>query len=265
MKSTKNTMKNLITAIFALCITWIFVPAVKAEASIGELDWRWPVPASNEMGSCYLDGRKHYAIDITGNRGDEIYASYPGTVIATNASCRHNYVKTSSCGCEGGLGNYVYIRHEYKGENFVSRYGHLTSVNVSKGDEVTKDTMIGTMGCTGFSSGNHLDFRVYRGTTKNHIAAHVAVDPFEELMVPLPEGFHANAGTGCCYSYANKLRNLYEERASEIELMIAISELNGECDTTKCQSLDYCFKRDYNELQKSKYYLITGLELKVAH
>ena len=265
MSITKNTIRNLITTFFVLCVMWMCVPATEAEASIGELDWQWPVPASNKMGSCYLDGRKHYAIDITGNRGDEIYASYPGTVIATNASCGHNYRKTSSCGCEGGLGNYVYIRHEYKGENFVSRYGHMTSVYVSKGDKVTMDTIIGTMGCTGYSSGDHLDFRVYRGTSKNHVAANVAVDPFMELMIPLPEGFHANAGTGCCYSYAAKLRNMYMERSSEIELMIAVNQLDGESDTTLCQSTEYCFNRDYNELQKAKFYLTSGIELKVAH
>lgn len=264
MKTTKKAIRNLMTAFFMLCAMWILLPS-NAEASVGELDWQWPVPASNAMGSCYLDGRAHYAIDITGNRGDEIYAAYPGTVIATNSSCGHNYRKHSSCGCEGGLGNFVYIRHEYKGESFVSRYGHMTSVYVSKGDEVTMDTVIGTMGCTGYSSGDHLDFRVYRGTTKNHVAANVAVDPFMELMIPIPEGFHANAGTGCCYSYVSKLKNMYSERASEIELMIAVNQLDGESDTTACQNAEYCFKRDFDQLQKSKYYLTTGLELKVAH
>ena len=264
MKFAKSIMKNLMATVFALFLAWILVPANEAEASVGELEWRWPVPTSNTMSSCYLDGRSHYAIDIKGNRGEEIYATYEGTVIATGTSCSHNYGKSYNCGCESGLGNYVYILHEYKGENFVSRYGHMTSVYVSKGDKVTMDTVIGTMGCTGYSSGDHLDFRVYRGSQKNHVAAKVAIDPFVELLIPLPEGFHAKAGTGCCYSYANKLRNMYVERASEIELMLAVGQLNGECDTTVCESTDYCFKRDYEELQKSKFYLISGLELKVA-
>lgn len=265
INTMKGIMKKLVTTCFILGMMWIFAPVAEVEASIGELDWQWPVPTSNTMSSCYLDGRSHYAIDITGDKGDEIYATYPGTVIAAGSSCSHNYRKSSSCGCERGLGNYVYIKHEYKGENFVSRYGHLTSVYVSRGDEVTMDTIIGTMGCTGYSSGDHLDFRVYRGSTKQHVASQVAIDPFVELLIPLPEGFHANAGTGCCYSYVSKLNRMYTERASEIELMIAVNQLEGECDTTLCQSTEYCFERDYNELQKSKFYLTSGLELKVAH
>ena len=264
MLTVKNSIKKLVTTIFVLCVMWLIAPASEAKASIGELDWQWPVPASNTMSSCYLDGRAHYAIDIIGNKGDEIYASYPGEVIATYSSCGHNYRKSRSCGCEGGLGNYVYIRHEYKGESFVSRYGHMTSVYVSKGDDVTMDTVIGTMGCTGYSSGDHLDFRVYRGAEKKHVAAKVAVDPFMELMIPLPEGFHAKAGTGCCYSYASKLKSMYTERASEIELMIAVSRLDGESDVTACKNTEYCFQRDFEELQKVKYFLTSEVELKIA-
>ena len=108
MLTVKNSIKKIVTTIFVLCVMWLIAPASEAKASIGELDWQWPVPTSNTMSSCYLDGRAHYAIDILGNKGDEIYASYPGEVIATYSSssptCISSYI-FSIC----VLGGIVYV------------------------------------------------------------------------------------------------------------------------------------------------------------
>lgn len=207
------------------------IPAKEAEAATGKLDWRWPVPSSSIVNSCYLDGRSHYAIDIKGEKGAEVYAAYPGTVIATYSSCTHDYRKSGNCGCDGGLGNNVYIKHTYDGKDYVSRYGHLSTVNVSVGDKITEKRIIGTLGCTGYSTGDHLDFRVYEGTGKSHIGSRDAIDPLEELFIPLPEGFRAN-GTGCCYSYVSRIKQLHEgiviEAAEEVkEVDDSFVEVNG--------------------------------------
>ena len=68
------------------------------------------------------------------------------------------YVFGGTCIIDGGLGNNVYVRHIYNGKNYVSRYGHLSEVYVSVGDIVTEDTVIGAVGCTGYSFGFHLDY-----------------------------------------------------------------------------------------------------------
>lgn len=177
----------------------------------GNRDWKWPVPASNSLSSCYLDGRAHYALDIPASQGASVYASYPGTVIATYTGCSHNYAKNSSCGCGGGLGNYVYIKHSYQGTNYVSRYGHLTSVKVSVGNSVTKNTIIGTVGTTGYSTGNHLDFRIYKGSSTSHNASTSAIDPFKEEFLEMPSGFRSTAGTSCCYTYVDEVKAIYSK------------------------------------------------------
>ena len=39
-------------------------------------------------------------------------------------------------------------------------YAHLASVNVSVGDYVSQGQVVGYIGCTGFSTGDHLHFEV---------------------------------------------------------------------------------------------------------
>ena len=207
--------KKICKGILLLIIAMTVLPVQQVNAATGNWDWRWPVPSSNVMSACYIDGRAHYAIDIRGNKGADVYASYPGTVIATYSSCTHNYRKYGSCGCEGGLGNNVYIKHNYNGTDYVSRYGHLSTVNVSVGDVITENRIIGTLGCTGYSMNDHLDFRVYKGDSISHIGSRDAIDPLEEQFIPLPEGFHANANTGCCYSYAERVMQLQELNVTE--------------------------------------------------
>ncbi len=179
---------------------------------VGNADWRWPVPVSNTLSSCYMDGRNHYAIDIHAPEGSEVFASYEGEVIFIYTGCSHNYPKSGSCGCNGDLGNSVSIRHTYNGVEYVSRYGHLTTVEVAVGDHVTADTLIGTVGSTGYSMNYHLDFRMYRGNGLNYDRAADCVDPLKELFLAIPEGINATkSSTGCCYAYMSEVEAVYEE------------------------------------------------------
>ncbi len=204
-----KSLVGLCVAVITLCIQSSF--QVEASA-LGAADWKWPVPVSNSLSSCYIDGREHYAIDISAPRGSEIYASREGEVIYTYASCRHNYGKYDGCGCNHNLGNSVSIRHTYNGVSYVSRYGHLTSVNVSVGDKVTIETVIGTVGSTGYSQNHHLDFRIYEGTTEEQDSAENCIDPLGQVFLDIPDGLNANrASTGCCYSYVRRIMPPYNE------------------------------------------------------
>jgi len=189
----------------------------ESKAASGNQEWKWPVPSSDKMSSCYLDGRRHHAIDIQAKNGSEVYASYLGEVVAVYESCTHNYKKYYSCGCDGGLGNNVYVRHIYNGKDYVSRYGHLNEVYVSVGDVVTEDTVLGTVGSTGYSSGFHLDYRVYEGSTAEEDCKENAIDPLTEQFVEIPEGFHANATTWCCYQYEKEVLAIYEANPKVVE------------------------------------------------
>lgn len=57
-------------------------------------------------------------------------------------------------------GNYVVVQHS---DSYWTYYGHFNSVNVKVGDEVTTQTVLGTMGATGLASGVHLHFEVWKG------------------------------------------------------------------------------------------------------
>jgi len=106
-------------------------------------DW-WDYPG----GSC----RTHAGIDIAEDCGTPIYAVAEGRVEYTVYS-------------DEGYGNEVIIYHNINGQNYTSLYGHLSSINVSRGDIVTKDSVIGYMGNTGNSFGCHLHLNICNGAT----------------------------------------------------------------------------------------------------
>ena len=61
-------------------------------------------------------------------------------------------------GRNGGMGKMVEIDH---GHGFKTRYGHLNSLNVKRGQRVTEGQLIGGMGSTGRSTSTHLHYEVY--------------------------------------------------------------------------------------------------------
>ena len=127
----------------------------------------WPVPGSYSVSSGVGArwGSYHTGLDIPAAHGTPIHASCSGKVIKINTTCTHDYGKEESCGCGGGYGNYVIIDH---GNEFITLYGHLTEVDVEIGDEVKKGDVIGKMGSTGFSTGDHLHIEIrYQGYILN--------------------------------------------------------------------------------------------------
>ena len=54
-------------------------------------------------------------------------------------------------------GNWVVIDH---GNNLVTKYMHHSALYVSEGQHVDKGQLIGAVGTTGYSTGNHLHFQV---------------------------------------------------------------------------------------------------------
>ncbi|KKR39508.1 MAG: Peptidase M23, partial [Candidatus Woesebacteria bacterium GW2011_GWB1_40_101] len=87
----------------------------------------------------------HPGIDFDGLTGDPIKPIKGGIVEALQFS-KYAY------------GNAVLIDHGNKVE---SLYAHLAEIYVKEGQEVTKDTIIGTMGATGRASGDHLHLEVH--------------------------------------------------------------------------------------------------------
>lgn len=86
----------------------------------------------------------HQGIDIVAPRGQEIYATGDGLVI--------------KAGNLQGLGRAVYISH---GQGTVTRYGHMSKILVEAGQKVKRGQVIGQIGSTGRSTGNHVHYEVH--------------------------------------------------------------------------------------------------------
>ena len=203
----------IISVTVILCVFLIINMSTVAFAAATVREWLWPVPDSIRMSSCYGDGRNHRAIDIAAPQGTPVIASMGGTVVHVYTGCAYNTPKTGNCPCGqcGNLGNSIYIEHTYKGAKYVSRYGHLTDVNVKIGDTVKTGRQIGTVGSTGRSGGFHLDFQIYRGTIENVIEY---IDPLKSPFLKPPKGFNANAAsTSCCYLYVNQVYEILNEES----------------------------------------------------
>ena len=89
-------------------------------------------------------GKSHYGIDLGGDKGDCIYSAFDGVV----RYARYN---------KGGYGNLVVIRHYNDLETY---YAHLAEISVKPGSKIKAGTIIGKMGSTGHSTGDHLHFEI---------------------------------------------------------------------------------------------------------
>jgi murein DD-endopeptidase MepM/ murein hydrolase activator NlpD len=86
------------------------------------------------------------AVDLAAPVGTDILASAPGTVSVAK-----------STGWNYGYGQYIVITHP-NGTQTV--YAHLSNIDVSVGQSVSRGQKIGDMGSTGNSTGPHVHFEV---------------------------------------------------------------------------------------------------------
>lgn len=130
-------------------------------------DFRWPLDPQFHKLTTYFGwesafgGRNHGGIDIVGASASissqNIYTVQSGTVIKVYNGCPHDKPKWYSCGCGGGWGNYIVIDH---GGSISTLYAHCRKIFVTEGQKVTKGDVIGLVGTTGWSTGEHLHFEV---------------------------------------------------------------------------------------------------------
>ena len=92
------------------------------------------------------------------NNVTPIYASQSGKVV-------YSQFHTNSTGTSG-YGNLVMIQH---GEELITSYAHMSSLNVDVGDTVEQGQKIGVCGSTGNSTGPHLHFETKKTMWDNHM------------------------------------------------------------------------------------------------
>lgn len=98
--------------------------------------------------------RMHNGIDMACAAGTPIYASRGGLVEVAGYQA-------------DGAGNYIQLNH---GDGFRSIYMHMTNYIVKQGDYVAPGQIIGYVGNTGLSKGDHLHFGIsYNGTYVNPV------------------------------------------------------------------------------------------------
>ena len=115
--------------------------------------WYWPLPGRYRLSSLF-GGRilwgyydNHTGTDIPAPGGTPIYAANDGVVTTVNAN---PYASS--------YGNYCIISH---GGGYATLYAHQCQAPaVSVGQTVSKGQVIGYVGTTGNSSGNHLHFEL---------------------------------------------------------------------------------------------------------
>lgn len=119
------------------------------EVPVGVGSWVWPttVPYTISSSFGYRWGKLHEGIDISGiGRGSPIKATNNGLVVQSG------YTRTN--------GNYIVIAHS---NGYYTMYAHMNSRIREAGDVVMAGDQIGTAGDSGFATGVHLHFAIYRG------------------------------------------------------------------------------------------------------
>ena len=112
----------------------------------------WPLDKSFQNITTYFNPLRneydasgyHNAIDIEADYGANIVAVYPGTCISADWM--------------DAYGNMIILYHEDLG--IYTFYAHCSSVDVTAGKSVSGGEVIGHVGSTGQSSGNHLHFGI---------------------------------------------------------------------------------------------------------
>ena len=93
--------------------------------------------------------KMHNGIDFNCRKGTEIQASGKGIV--------------EFAGRSSTFGNVVVINHGY---GFKSRYAHMSAIKVKKGQQVGRGHLIGLVGSTGRSTGDHLHYEIEKDGVK---------------------------------------------------------------------------------------------------
>jgi murein DD-endopeptidase MepM/ murein hydrolase activator NlpD len=127
---------------------------------------------TSASGRLYVSGT-HNGIDMGTPVGTPVKSVLTGTVAGTGNTGLQK-------GCRS-YGNWVLIRHP---NGISSIYGHLSSVIVKKGDQVTTGQVVAYSGNTGYSTGPHLHLSVI-ATEGSIVAPNTASRTCGKMPIPL--------------------------------------------------------------------------------
>lgn len=142
--------------------------ALASSQIVSEKGFLWPLPGYLTLTSKFgwrtspITGRSefHLGTDIPAPRGTQILASKSGLV--TTSTSHYSY------------GNYVVVTHS---DGTQTLYAHMSKRAVSKGAVVSQGQVIGYVGSTGDSTGNHLHFEVWKNGQRTNAESYFSL-PF---------------------------------------------------------------------------------------
>ncbi|MEO8746023.1 MAG: M23 family metallopeptidase [Candidatus Dormiibacterota bacterium] len=148
---------HIVTALFDHCYpnygidgTVCRYDGTQATAKVGGPDPSFDAGYAQTPGGqdyLYYDGHDGYDYALT---YEPVAAAAPGVVMYAD------WIDPNCHSCSSGLT--IEINH---GNNLRTYYGHLSHLNVAKGQRVTRGQVIGISGMTGTATGPHLHFGVY--------------------------------------------------------------------------------------------------------
>lgn len=111
--------------------------------------FRWPTKGPTLSGyGDKADGLRNDGINIGANEGAAVEASADGEVVYTGQAV-------------DGFGNLILMKHK---DNFVTAYGHLSRIDVKKGQMLRAGDIIGGVGKTGSVNAPQLHFEIRQGS-----------------------------------------------------------------------------------------------------
>lgn len=140
-----------------------------------------PIHTSYTVSAEYGGYAGHIGTDLAVPTGTEVYPVIKGTVVYTAGGA----VEGDSS-ANGGYGNVIAVAHTVQGVQYVSVYAHLSSINVSVGDSVTTNTIIGYSGNTGMSTGAHLHIELLKNATQFDLNKNVRITQAVDCRTILP-------------------------------------------------------------------------------
>ena len=117
----------------------------------------------------YKVRKMHTGVDFTAPTGTPIIAAGDGKVILVEKS-------------NSGYGHQVEIDHGY---NYITKYAHMSKIDVRVGEKIKRGQTIGAVGSTGTSTAPHLHYEVvYKGNKvdpKNYFFNDLTPLQYEEM------------------------------------------------------------------------------------
>jgi murein DD-endopeptidase MepM/ murein hydrolase activator NlpD len=118
----------------------------------------------------YKTRKMHWGMDFSAPKGTNVYATGDGVVVKVMTK-------------RWGYGKHIIIRH---GFGYTTKYGHLSSFKVRKGQHVKRGQIIGLVGSTGKSTAPHLHYEVEKGGTKvnpsNYYFNDLSPEEYEKVL-----------------------------------------------------------------------------------